>query len=100
MNLVKAIAMSGTATSRALQLLPPEQRPATLSATIMNIIGNMSEEEWNEIKDNAGRPCGEPGCECHTYVKDLLVVLEPFRKKWDQVTERKRAKTEEGGFAV
>ena len=48
-------------------------------AAIANTVGNLPEDKWQEMMKSDG-PCGEPDCNCHIIVDELMVALDKVRQ--------------------
>lgn len=74
----------------------PELRVLMLTTLVTNIIGNIPEEEWQEMVKCEIKPCGSEGCKCHEMHNQLMEALRPARGLFDKVIDERSG---EKGFS-
>lgn len=47
---------------------------------IANVLGNLTDPEWQDITKDTAKPCETPGCNCHKIRETVLSALEAFRE--------------------
>ena len=72
----------------AAQVLPPQVFKGLFSASVANVVGNLSEEYWAQFVKC--EPCGREGCRCHLetafHAGELFKLLRGDHEKNTQVT--------------
>lgn len=90
----------GAFLGHAIDSMPPNFAQAQLAAIFANIVGNISEGQWEQIKEAAKLPCecGDP--HCGETIKAFIVAADVARAQFAQKAPKPPENPDEKGFSA
>lgn len=70
----------------SLAQLPTQQAGSFLTSFIANVVAQFPEAKWDEIKQIAPLPCGEPECDCERIRIQVIGALDALRTDFAEQT--------------
>jgi hypothetical protein len=84
----------------AIDSMPPTVAQAMLGGIFANIVGNISDENWEALKQAAQLPCecGDP--DCKVSITAVIEAGDKARKQFKKCQGEPPSNSEEKGFSV
>ena len=90
----------GAFIGHAIGHMPPSMAQAQLGAIFANIVGNISQKQWEKIKEHAQLPCecGDP--HCADSIKAVIVAGEVARAQFEKNAPKHPENPDEKGLSA
>jgi hypothetical protein len=79
---MRELGIIGPKLTHLIQQLPPDEAVALLSGFVGNVTGDLPDQFWKNMMDQAGIPCSDPDCDCHIEKRAMVDAANSIRDSY------------------